>query len=154
MKAATMIKWIGIAPSKFYDWQRRYGKVNEHNAWIPRDFWLTDWEKQAIIDYYLAHPLEGYRRLTYRMMDADSVAVSASSVYRVLKEAQLLDRWNRKASKKGTGFHQPLKRMNIGTWTFPISISAAPLLYVQRIGWFQPFYCTLGDSRTNDGNGC
>ena len=109
IKATKMVKWIGIARSKFYDWRSRYGKLNEHNAWIPRDFWLTDWEKQAIIDYYLDHPLEGYRRLTYMMMDADIVAVSPSSVYRVLKNADLLDRWNRKASKKGTGFHQPLK---------------------------------------------
>jgi len=109
IKATKMVKWIGIARSKFYDWRSRYGKLNEHNAWIPRDFWLTDWEKQAIIDYYLDHPLEGYRRLTYMMMDADIVAVSPSSVYRVLKNADLLNRWNRKASKKGTGFHQPLK---------------------------------------------
>jgi len=104
-----MVKWIGIARSKFYDWRSRYGKLNEHNAWIPRDFWLTDWEKQAIIDYYLDHPLEGYRRLTYMMIDADIVAVSPSSVYRVLKNADLLNRWNRKASKKGDGFHQPVK---------------------------------------------
>ncbi len=109
IKATKMVRWIGIARSKFYDWRSRYGKLNEHNAWIPRDFWLTDWEKQAIIDYYLDHPLEGYRRLTYMMMDADIVAVSPSSVYRVLKNADLLNRWNRKASKKGTGFHQPLK---------------------------------------------
>jgi len=27
---------LGIAPSKYYDWKRRYGKVNEHNGWIPR----------------------------------------------------------------------------------------------------------------------
>ena len=47
--------------------------------------------------------------MTYMMIDADVVAVSPSSVYRVLKNADLLDRWNRKESKKGTGFHQPLK---------------------------------------------
>jgi transposase InsO family protein len=43
------------------------------------------------------------------MIDDDIVAVSPSSVYRVLKNAGLMQRWNRKASKKGTGFHQPLK---------------------------------------------
>ena len=62
---------------------------------MPRDFWLEDWEKKAIMDYYLDHPLEGYRRLTYMMMDADIVAVSPSSVYRVLSQADLLRRWNR-----------------------------------------------------------
>lgn len=109
IKAAKMVNWIGIARSKYYYWRDRYGKVNEHNAWIPRDFWLDDWEKQAIIAYYLDHPLEGYRRLTYMMIDDDIVAVSPSSVYRVLKNADLLNRWNRKASKKGDGFTQPLK---------------------------------------------
>ena len=109
IKAKQMIDWIGITRSKFYDWRCRYGKVNEHNSWIPRDFWLTEAEKQAILAYYHDHPLEGYRRLCYMMIDADLVAVSPSSVYRVLRDAGLLRRWNRKASKKGDGFHQPLK---------------------------------------------
>jgi len=109
IKADKMVNWIGITHSKYYDWRCRYGKVNEHNAWIPRDFWLADWEKQEIITYYRDHPHEGYRRLTYMMIDDDIVAVSPSSVYRVLKNAGLMQRWNRKASKKGTGFHQPLK---------------------------------------------
>ena len=34
--------WIGVGTSKFYDWKQRFGKVNEHNAWVPRDHWLTD----------------------------------------------------------------------------------------------------------------
>jgi len=100
---------LGIGTSKFYDWKRRYGKVNEHNRWIPRDFWLEQWEKEAIIAFYLCHPKEGYRRLSFMMLDADLVAVSPSSTYRVLKVAGLLRRWNRKVSKKGTGFRQPTR---------------------------------------------
>ena len=109
IKAKQMVHWIGITRSKFYDWRRRYKNVNEHNRWIPRDFWLTEAEKQAILDYYCDHPLEGYRRLCYMMIDADIVAVSPSSVYRVLKNAGLLARWNHNVSKKGDGFHQPLQ---------------------------------------------
>lgn len=41
------------------------------------------------------------------MLDADVVAVSPSTVYRVLKHAGLMQRWNRKRSAKGKGFHQP-----------------------------------------------
>jgi putative transposase len=106
--AADFIRRIGIVRSKYYDWKNRYGKVNEHNAWIPRDFWLTDDERQAVIDYYYDNPLEGYRRLCYMMIDADIVAVSPSSVYRVLSNAGLLNKFNGKKSKKGTGFKQPL----------------------------------------------
>jgi len=109
IKSMVLIGLIGISRSKYYDWVKRYGKVNEHNSWVPRDFWLEGWEKEAIVEYSVNHPQDGYRRLTYMLMDADIVAVSPSSVYRVLKDAGLLLRWNRKPSRKGDGFIQPLK---------------------------------------------
>ena len=102
-------RWLGIGTSKFYDWGQRYGRVNEHNGWIPRDFWLEPWEKEAIIGFHLKNPLEGYRRLTFMMLDAEVVAVSPASVWRVLKQAGLLSRWKGKPSRKGTGFEQPLQ---------------------------------------------
>ena len=106
--AGRFIAWLGIAKSKFYDWHARYGKVNGHNGKIPRDFWLTDAEQQAIIAFHLEHPDEGYRRLTFMMLDADVVAAAPTSVWRVLHRAGLLNPWNSKPSKKGTGFVQPL----------------------------------------------
>jgi transposase InsO family protein len=105
----SFLVWIGIATSKWHAWKNRYGKANEHNAWVPRDHWLEPEEKQAILNFHDQHPLEGYRRLTFMMLDADVAACSPSSVYRVLKEAGLLQRHNTKPSKKGTGFVQPLK---------------------------------------------
>jgi transposase InsO family protein len=106
---ARFIAWLGLSQGKFYAWKQRYGKANEHNGWIPRDFWLLAWEKQAIIDFYDGHPREGCRRLAFMMLDADVVAVSASSAWRVLRTAGLLRPWNGKESKKGNGFEQPLK---------------------------------------------
>jgi putative transposase len=44
--AGRFIGWLDITASEFYDWQERYGKVNEHNGWVPRDFWLEDWESR------------------------------------------------------------------------------------------------------------
>ena len=109
ISVAQFIPWLAISASKFYGWSARYGKVNEHNGWIPRDFWLEDWEKQAIIAFHWEYPLEGYRRLTFMMLDRDVVAVSPTSVWRVLSEAGLLQRWNVKPSKKGSGFAHPLR---------------------------------------------
>ena len=34
-------------------------KANSHNGKIPRDWWLEEWEKQAILDYHDKHSLEG-----------------------------------------------------------------------------------------------
>ncbi len=107
ISAPHLVGWIGISRSKYYGWRKRYGKVNEHNALVPRDHWLDADEIEAIVNFQQEHPLAGYRRLTYMMIDADAVAVSPSSVYRVLRKRDLLARWNRSPSKKGTGFVQP-----------------------------------------------
>ena len=104
-----LLGWLDLQPSKFHQWQQRYGKVNAHNGQVPRDWWLAAWEKQAILDYHDRYPLEGYRRLTFMMLDHDVVAVSPSSAYRVLRQAGRLDRKWQKPSKKGTGFVQPLQ---------------------------------------------
>jgi putative transposase len=52
---------------------------------------------------------EGYRRLTFMMLDANIVAVSPSSVYRVLKQHGLLLVAWRHEKTKGSGFHQPVR---------------------------------------------
>jgi len=109
LAVALLVGWLGIAASKFSRWSQRLGTPNQHNAPIPRDFWLEDWEKSAIVAFHDRYPLEGYRRLAYMMLDADVVAVSPSSVYRVLKAAGKLAGRRGEPSKKGQGFEQPLR---------------------------------------------
>jgi len=104
-----LLHWVGIGTSKFHDWKARFGQVNEHNAWVPRDHWLTEQEKERLCAFARAHPLEGYRRLTFMALDADVVACSPASSYRVLKNAGLLAGQSAATTKKGTGFIQPLK---------------------------------------------
>jgi len=103
----VLVLWLGISLSKFYDWRKRYGNVNEHNARIPRDHWLTDEEKRAILDYEREYPMEGYRRLAFMMLDDDVAAASPATVYRVLKSADRLRRPSPVNARKGNGFHQP-----------------------------------------------
>jgi hypothetical protein len=62
------VRWLGVASCKFYNWRARYGKANDNNGRVPRDFWLEASENQAILDFYDRFPLEGYRRLTFMML--------------------------------------------------------------------------------------
>jgi putative transposase len=101
-------EWLTIRPNQLCAWRNRYGKANDHNAELPRKGWLLEREKRAIVDYYFTHQDVGYRRLCYMMLDEDIVAVSPSSVYRVLSSQGLMQRWNNKDSKKGTGFEGPI----------------------------------------------
>ena len=73
-----LVLWLGVSLSKFYSWRTRYGKLNEHNAKVPRDHWLLDSEKKAILEFEREHPSDGYRRLTYMVIDQDVVAAAPS----------------------------------------------------------------------------
>lgn len=108
LPVSKIVEWVGISRVKFTRWRDRHGQANRHNGSLPREFWLEQWEKKAIIDFYVENRQNGYRRLTFMMIDQNIVSVSPASTYRVLKEAGLMRKWNGKESKKGTGFVQPL----------------------------------------------
>ena len=130
-----MLARLGVVPAQFYRWQNRYGQGTAPNGQIPRAHWLTPEERQAILQYHDTPAPEGYRRMTFMMLDADIVAVSPATVYRVLRAAGVLDRWNGKLSKKGTGFVQPLGPHE--HWHIDIS-------YVNIVGTFY-YLCSILD---------
>lgn len=140
MTANRLLSWLGVRAGKFHEWKKRYGKANENNGKVPRDHWLEEWEKRAIVAYHDANPLNGYRRLTFMMLDADVVAVAPTTVYRVLKQAGRLDRKAWSPSKKGKGFQQPDAPHR--HWHVDIS-------YVNLAGTFYHLICVLdGYSRS------
>jgi len=114
IRALQLVCWIGLSRSKFYSWRNRYGKANEHNALVPRDHWLEPWEKVAIINFHHQCPREGYRRLTFMMLDRNVVAVSPSSTYRVLKAAGLLQRARERYPDSSPRAHQTHGRSRSG----------------------------------------
>jgi len=105
----VMLLWVSIKPSKYYDWRKRKDVETRHNARVPKQNWLLPREVEAIVNYRRDHMDEGYRRLTYMMLDENVVAVSPSSVYRVLKRYNLLLSSWRHQKTKGKGFTQPIR---------------------------------------------
>ncbi|MBS1254324.1 MAG: hypothetical protein MAG581_00113 [Deltaproteobacteria bacterium] len=75
---------------------------------MPKEYWLSAQEKQTIVHYFSSHCGDGYRRCAYMMIDQDVAYASPSSVYRVLKEAGMLQKKADNTSR-GKGFKQPLK---------------------------------------------
>ncbi len=98
------LRALEIAPGTYYRWCH----APAHGEPRPRlpggsMYELLASEREAIIDYALKHPEIRHRELAWKMPDEGVVAVSASSVYRVLREANLVCRWKPKAKVKGTG---------------------------------------------------
>ena len=99
---------LQIGKSKYYSWLLRCGRVNNHNGLMPRYFWINLEERSVIITYCRDKISEGYRRLSYMMLDADIAWVSPSTTYRILKQAGLIQRWSVSHQyPRGSGFSQP-----------------------------------------------
>lgn len=101
------LKALEISPASFYRWRRRDlargGSASGDDDGLtspdpPRSapgtlYALLESERRKILDYALARPEVRHRELAWRMLDDNVVGVSASSVYRVLREANLVCRW-------------------------------------------------------------
>ena len=100
---------VGITRQRDHDWKGRMGVANRHGRNAPHSNWLEDWECRRIVEFYMEHFEEGYRRCAYMMMDADIVHVKPSTVYRGLCRFGVIRHWSRRPSRKGGGFEQPLQ---------------------------------------------
>lgn len=137
-----MIKKIGISRSKYYEWRRRMGIENSHNNKIPHNNWLTPEEKESILLYVRENSSrnavfirDGYRRITYQMMDKGIVAASPTTVFNLLKSYDLLNKWNtKKTNKKGSGYIQP---------TAPHQEWHIDIKYVISRGFYMFLQCVL-----------
>jgi transposase InsO family protein len=135
MSLTAALAVVELDRSRFYDWKRRFGQDNMHNGLIPKASWILPEERKAIIDYYLANPLNGCTRLSYMMIDEDIAYVSHNTVYRVLKSEGLLESQNGKPSLKGSGFDQP---------TGPHEQWHVDISYINAGGTFY-YQCTILD---------
>jgi len=97
---------LEISRSTYQRWRRTDPSTESSSS--PRSapgnlYALLESEKRIILDYALSHPEVRHRELAWRMVDDDVCAVSQSSVYRVLQEADLVCRWRPKTKVKGSG---------------------------------------------------
>lgn len=99
-----ILKRLDIRPAVYYEWLERAGeqRLEDRRPTPPRDSRLLAEETEAIVKYALDHPKEGYRRLTWMMVDEDVAHVSPTAVYETLKERDLLRRWPKSAPVVGS----------------------------------------------------
>lgn len=74
------------ATSKFYDWGPLRPGERAQRLGAAR-LLAGSVGETVILDLHDRHPLEGYRRLTFMMLDADVAAVSPASVGRIVPQA-------------------------------------------------------------------
>ena len=124
------LPWIGIGAGKFHDWKRRFGKVNEHNTWVPRDHWLTEPEKEAVRLFARQHPLEGYRRQTFMMLDANVVACNPPASTASSRPPDSWPARRPRPPRKARASSSPCDPMSTGTSMSAISTSPGQLFFL------------------------
>lgn len=138
-----ILKVLGVSRSRYYEWlerreEKRLQDETPKRAPLTR---LLEEERQAICGFAQRHPKIGYRKLSWMMIDAGIVCVDESSVYRVLKEADLLYRYKRSQPSDGRYWFRPTGPNQqwhtdvmyvwvVGCWYFLISFIDAYSRYV------------------------
>ena len=133
---------LGLARSTYRGWVARAGRaaLADRATGAPTLDAVLPEETAAVVSYALAHPQDGYRRLAWQMVDADVAYLSASSIYRILCDADLLYRWKR-AGRRGLApapptrvherWHTDLMYLRVGDgWYFLVTVLDAYSRYV------------------------
>ena len=101
------VKWtlaaLGIARRSYYRWLKEEAWAKQRPAEpvppVPPYEALSE-EKQAVLAYARKHPELRHRELAWRMVDEDVAYLSPSTVYRILKQSNLVCPWRRRAKQK------------------------------------------------------
>jgi len=86
---------LDMAHATYYRWQARAGRArlaDTHTPRVRQSVSPTPKERAAVCDFARAHPLMGYKRLTWDMVDRDIAYLRPGQVYQVLQTANLLAR--------------------------------------------------------------
>ena len=94
---------LGISRRSYYRWlkEEAWAKALPAKPVKPVQlFEALPEEKQAVLDYARKHPELRHREMAWRMVDEDVACLSASTVYRILKEAKLVCPWRRRSKRR------------------------------------------------------
>lgn len=106
-KKAICQKW-DISPQRFY----RKGKgttLEIKKVQAVQLTKITEEEKQSVINYALNHTGYNHREMSYRMIDENVAYMSSSSVYRILRENNLIFRKGKRSKPNKWDPHERLK---------------------------------------------
>lgn len=126
--ATKTLAVLGISRRTYYRWlkEEKWAKALPETPVRPvQPYEALPQEKQAVLDYARKHAELRHREMAWRMVDEDVVCLSPSTVYRILKEANLVCPWRRRSKRR---------REEDEKATRPNQIWATDLMYVQVAG--------------------
>ena len=94
---------LGISRRSYYRWlkEETWARALPTEPVKPvQPYEALPQEKEAVLDYARRHPELRHREMAWRMVDEDVVYLSPSTVYRILKSANLVCPWRRRSKRR------------------------------------------------------
>jgi putative transposase len=101
--AGRTLAALGIARSTYQRWLREEAwarAMPKEAVKVVQPYEAAEEEKQAVLHYARRHPELRHRELAWRMVDEEVVYLSPSTVYRILKTANLVCPWRRRMKRR------------------------------------------------------
>ena len=137
------LRELGVSRSSFYRWYRQYldngPEGLEPSSRSPRRFWnkLPETVKEQCLEIALQHPDKSPRELAWTITDEHSCFISGSSVYRLLKQYDLITSPAYILMQAGDSFQNPTRRVN--------ELWQTDFTYFRVVGWGWYYLSTVLD---------
>ena len=134
---------LGVSRSSFYRWYRQYMDDGpeglEPTSRAPRCFWnrLPETVKEQCLEIALQYPEKSPRELAWHITDVHRYFISESSVYRLLKQYDLITSPAYILMQAGDRFQNPTKRVN--------ELWQTDFTYFRIVGWGWYYLSTVLD---------
>ena len=137
------LKELGINRSTFYKWYQRYvedgydGLAYKYQP--PRQFWnaIPPGEREKVVEIALDHPEKSPRELACHITDTQEYYVSESSVYRILRERDLVTSPIYTVMTAADKFFEPTRGIN--------ELWQTDFTYLKVVGWGWYYLSTVMD---------
>jgi transposase InsO family protein len=116
---------LDIAPRSYYRWRKERSWERAPAPKPAPPYEATAEEKRVVLEYARRHPAVRHRELAWRMVDEGVACLSPSTVYRILKENNLVCPWRRRTKRYRAVWEKASR---------PDQRWATDLMYVQVLG--------------------
>ena len=134
---------LDINRSTFYRWYRRYRERGYEGLapgnHSPKRFWnaIPPWERDRVVREALKHPEKSPRELAWHITDRRGYFISESSVYRILREQDLVTSPTHIVLSAKDRFDHPTRRVH--------ELWQTDFTYLRIIDWGWRYLATILD---------
>ena len=125
---------LGISRRSYYRWLKEEAWARVLPAAPPRPvqpYEALPPEKEKVLAYARQHAELRHREMAWRMVDEDVAYLSPSTVYRILKEANLVCPWRRRTKRRRSAAEKPTARDQVWvTDLMQIEVGGFPYFFV------------------------